>query len=94
MSERLPPIGTLPDRVVLERATSEGFAPLATVWARVRRLSAPAGSPSHSVVVRFRTDLREGDRIMHRGKPLSILSVGDINGRRAYLSIACDEAAP
>ena len=49
MSEAVPPIGTLTDRVELKRkiVTSEAegggvavFSPIATVWARVRQLAA------------------------------------------------------
>ncbi|MCW5721950.1 MAG: phage head closure protein [Devosia sp.] len=108
MSEKIPPIGTLTDRVQLRRRDSvaepEGgharvFVPLGTVWARVRSLTGRQGSNadgrmvaiSHSVVVRFRTDLRPGDRIVYRGRDLDVVSAADMNGRRAYLSCACSE---
>lgn len=109
MSEvRVPPIGTLTDRVQLLRkqSTSEdeggvvvAYMPLATVWARVRHLSARRAlandargrSVSHAVVMRFRTDISAGDRIVYRGRTLEIESAGDINGRRAYLSLQCSE---
>lgn len=111
MSEtRIPPLGTLTDRVTLRRKIMsqepEGgevamFTTLAKVWARVRQLSARASyaedargqSVSHSVVLRFRTDLAPGDRITYRGRDLEIEGLADINGRRAYLSCQCSERA-
>ena len=108
MSERIPPVGTLTDRVQLRRresvAEAEGgharlFVPLGNVWARVRSLTGRQGTNadgravaiSHSVVVRFRTDLGPGDRVVYRGRNLDVISAADINGRRAYLSCACSE---
>jgi SPP1 family predicted phage head-tail adaptor len=109
-AERLPPLGTLTDRVELQRrsasAEDEGgasavFTPLATVWARGRALGTRAAfeadargqAISHSVVVRFRTDLGPGDRVMYRGLVLEVMSAADLNGRRAYLSCRCVERA-
>jgi len=81
-----------------------GFAvsyfPLATVWARVRQLAGrPASladgrvsSITHSVVLRFRTDISPGDRLVFEGRNLEVVSAGDLNGRRAYLSCTCSEA--
>ncbi len=52
MSERIPPVGTLTDRVQLRRRESLGdgggghervFVPLNTVWARVRSLTGRQG---------------------------------------------------
>lgn len=111
MSEtHTPPLGTLTDRVQLQRKITssepEGgevamYSTLATVWARVRQLSARASqaedargqSISHSVVMRFRTDLKPGDRLAYRSRTLEIASLADINGRRAYLSCQCSERA-
>lgn len=110
MSEPIPPLGTLTDRVTLKRkimsSEPEGgevalYTTLATVWARVRQLSARAAyaddargqTISHSVVMRFRTDLVPGDRLVYRGRELEIASLADINGRRAYLSCQCSERA-
>lgn len=75
------------------------YATLATVWARVRALGtrqsleadARGQSVSHSVVMRFRTDLKAGDRIVYRGRDLEVLGTSDLNGRRAYLSCQCAE---
>jgi SPP1 family predicted phage head-tail adaptor len=110
VSETIPPLGTLTDRVQLKRRVTtdedEGgevavFTPLATVWARVRRLglgrSTEAGGRgqaiTHSVVMRFRTDLTPGDRIVYRGHDLEVTGASDLNGRRAYLSCQCVERA-
>jgi SPP1 family predicted phage head-tail adaptor len=108
VSEQIPSLGTLTDRVQLsQRLTTnedEGgevavFTPLATVWARVRLLvarqisegDARGVSASHSVVLRFRTDIGPGDRIVYRGRTLEVLAANDLNGRRAYLSCTCAE---
>jgi SPP1 family predicted phage head-tail adaptor len=110
MSEAVPPLGTLTDRVTLQRriTTSEPeggevavFATLSTVWARVRQLAARAAyaedargqSISHAVTIRYRTDLKPGDRFVYRGRTLEIAALADINGRRAYLSCQCSERA-
>lgn len=77
------------------------FTPLATVWSRVRLLSARQVQESdgrgvnatHSVVLRFRSDLSAGDRIIYRGRNLEVISAGDLNGRGAYLSCLCAERA-
>lgn len=110
MTTRIPPLGTLRDRVALKRKEmspeAEGghtvvYVPTATVWARVHSLKGretrEAGGRharvSHSVVMRFRTDVKAGDRIVYRGRPLEVLSADDLNGRRAYLSCACAETS-
>ena len=108
MSEAVPALGTLTDRVMLKRKITtdedEGgatavYSTLATVWARVRALGtrqsfesdARGQSVSHSVVLRFRTDLKAGDRIVYRGRDLDVLGTSDLNGRRVYLSCQCAE---
>lgn len=110
MSERIPPIGTLTDRVQLQRRETtpeaEGghavvYVPVATIWSRVRALSARAGFAadgrgsivSHAVVTRFRSDVKPGDRFVYRGRHLDVVSASDLNGRRAYLSCQCSERA-
>jgi SPP1 family predicted phage head-tail adaptor len=107
---RIPPIGTLTDRVQLlrkvESAEPEGgttivYSPLVTVWARVRELSsrqafaddARGQSITHSVVLRFRADIKPGDGVSYRGRTLEIEAAADINGRRAYLALQCRERA-
>ena len=77
------------------------YSTLATVWARVRQLGARSAysedargqSISHSVTLRFRTDLKPGDRMVCRGRDLEIAALADINGRREYLSCQCSERA-
>jgi SPP1 family predicted phage head-tail adaptor len=106
----VPPLGTLTDRVqLLHRNTThedEGgevavFTPLATVWARVRALTARQAFVSdargfnltHAIVIRFRTDFGPADRVVHRGRTYEVAAVNDINGRRAYLGCQCIERA-
>ena len=110
MSDSIPPLGTQTGRVQLTRRVTtdedEGgevavFTPLATVWARVRRLGLGRSteadgrgqSITHSVVMRFRTDVTPGDRIVYRGHDLEVTGAADLNGRRAYLSCQCVERA-
>lgn len=110
MTERIPPIGTLTDRVSLRRRTSVAedggghmtiYVPVTSLWARVRALSGRQGNNadgrvvdvSHVVVLRFRSDVSPGDRIVYRGRNLDVLSAADINGRRAYLSCTCTETS-
>jgi SPP1 family predicted phage head-tail adaptor len=110
MSETIPPIGTLTDRVQLRRRESLGdgggghqriYVPLTSAWARVRSLTGRQGTNadgravaiSHSVVLRFRSDVTPGDRIVYRGRNLDVVSTADLNGRRAYLSCACSETS-
>jgi len=106
----MPPIGALTDRVQLQRREmvreDEGghvtvFVPVATLWSRVRALSARAAfaadgagaAISYGVVLRFRPDVKPGDRFVYRGRQLSVVSANDMNGRRAYLSCQCSEVA-
>lgn len=75
------------------------FVPVTSLWARVRAMSSRQVSEadargvavSHAVVVRFRTDVKAGDRFGYRGRWLSVVSAADLNGRRAWLSCACVE---
>lgn len=77
------------------------YVPLANAWARVRSLSGREGTDadgrtvaiSHSVVLRFRSDLGPGDRIVYRGRNLEIVSAADLNGRKAYLGCTCRETS-
>ena len=72
-------------------------ATIATVWGRVRQLSTKtavaSASPvaTHAVTMRFRSDLAADDEIVYRGRVLRVLSVKDIDDRRAYLQAACAE---
>lgn len=75
------------------------FVPITSLWARVRALSgrqvneadARGVAVSHGVVVRFRTDVKAGDRFGYRGRWLSVVSAADLNGRRAWLNCQCVE---
>ncbi|MDR3475192.1 MAG: phage head closure protein [Devosia sp.] len=75
------------------------YFPLATVWARVRQLSSRSGqaadgrtsSITHSVVLRYRTDIGPGDRLVYLGRTLDVVGADDLNGRRAYLACTCSE---
>ena len=77
------------------------YMPVNSVWARVRSLTGRQGTNadgrtvavSHSVVLRFRSDVSPGDRIVYRGRNLDVVSTADLNGRRAYLSCACSETS-
>jgi SPP1 family predicted phage head-tail adaptor len=103
MSERIPPVGTLTDRVQLRRRESlgDGGGGHERVFVRVRSLTGRQGvnadgravAISHSVVLRFREDVSPGDRIVYRGRNLDVVSAADLNGRRAYLSCACSETS-
>ncbi|NOZ32803.1 MAG: phage head closure protein [Alphaproteobacteria bacterium] len=71
--------------------------PRGKAWARVTTRSAGrieagdgvATRVTHSVVMRFRTDIGAGDRITYRGLNLEIIDTADLNGRRAYLACQC-----
>ncbi|WP_116652870.1 phage head closure protein [Pelagibacterium sediminicola] len=110
MRELSPPLGTLRDRVQLQKremsvAPDGGhetlFLPIASVWARVRARSARfsregdgrTATSTHAVTMRFRKDLKPGDRIVYCGRALEIVEAEDINGRRAYLACLCIETA-
>jgi SPP1 family predicted phage head-tail adaptor len=75
------------------------FSPIATVRGRVRALTARAVvatdargvAITHAVVIRFRSDLKPGDRVVCRGTTLEVVKAADLNGRRAYLSCQCTE---
>jgi len=77
----------------------DNFVSLGAVWARVESkpgvLSFNADGRdskiSHVMTLRFRTDLKPGDRINYRGQNVEILSAQDLNGRRAYLICQCSE---
>ena len=77
------------------------YVPVSSLWARVRSLSGREGvsadgralTVSHAVVLRFRTDVSPGDRLVYRGRNLDVVSASDLNGRRAYLSCTCSETS-
>ncbi len=77
------------------------FVPVLTTWARVTPLGARSafaadarGSEiTHSVVLRFRTDVKPGDRFVHRGRTLAVVSAEGVGGGRAFLGCRCREMA-
>ena len=76
---------------------ADSFASLGFVWAEISMtsgslaLSADARNSkiTHTIIIRFRTDLKPGDRIEYRGAELEVISAEDLNGRRAYLKVLC-----
>ena len=108
MSAKIPPIGTLRDKVQLQAKTISqdvaggheiSYLPITSVWANVsssngrEMVQADANniSVTHVVLLRFRNDLSLGDRIIYRNRTLEILSLNDLNGKRAYLKCFCLE---
>ncbi len=75
------------------------YVPITSLWARVRALTTRQQADrdgrgfavSHSVVVRFRTDVQPGDRFVWRGRLLEVLGATDLDGRRTWLSCTCTE---
>jgi len=87
------------DTSELEGGTTHAFMTVSSLWARVRTLSARlavagdgrTAEASHSVVVRYRSDVAVGDRFGWRGRWLEVVGVSDMDGRRAWLSCTCRE---
>ena len=46
---------------------------------------------SHTVVLRHRAGIAPGDRFVHRGRKLEVLSAEDLTGRRQFLACRCAE---
>ena len=90
MTQEHTPIGTLTDRIMIKSRLGENLVPLTSVWARVRSLGG-VGKFSHTAVIRFRTDVKIGDQITYRGRPMNIGEAADLNGRRVYLRLALSE---
>jgi len=75
------------------------FNALATVWARVVFSNgaiadigdARSARISHTITIRFRSDIGPGDRVIYRSEPLEIISANDLNGRKAYLVLKCSK---
>jgi SPP1 family predicted phage head-tail adaptor len=87
------------DTSELEGGVTHMFMTVSSLWARVRTLSARlamagdgrAAEASHSVVVRFRSDVAVGDRFGWRGRWLEVVGTSDLDGRRTWLSCTCVE---
>ena len=82
-----------------EGGAAQAFVPMSALWARVRALSlrqarfgdGTGTGASHSVVLRYRTDVAAGDRFTYRGRRLEVLGCEDPDGRRAWLNCRCLE---
>jgi len=74
---------------------------LATVWAAVRPVSNAEryyaqqveAMTTHEIFIRWRADIRNDMRIVHRAGVYDITSVQDLDGRRRFLKLMCEEAA-
>ena len=77
------------------------FVPIATVWARVRALSprsiqtadGRAAQVTYAVVLRYRDDIKAGDRLVFQGRALDVIGADDLNEQRIYLSCQCSETS-
>ena len=75
------------------------YVPINTIWARVtatgaRQIEHADGriaAMTHTVVLRHRTGISAGDRFVHRGRKLDVLSAEDMTGRRKFLACRCAE---
>lgn len=75
------------------------YVPMVTLWARVTALGGGRGfaadargvEASHSVVIRYSSAVRAGDRFVYRGRNLEVLSAEDISGRRKFTACRCRE---
>lgn len=74
------------------------YAPL--VWADVKAGSGlatikagglPAASTAYSVRVRFRTDVREGDRVLCNGYVLDVENIRHDHKGREWIDLVCEE---
>ncbi len=69
------------------------YSTIANVWASVNAANgreieiadSRAAKISHIILMRYRSDLSAGDRIIYRNNILEIISINDLNGRKAYL---------
>lgn len=79
--------------------TIDGWTALAYLWARIvplRQESAETGERlqatlTHEVTIRYRTGVRAGQRFLHRGRALRILSCADAGEERRFLVCSCEE---
>lgn len=85
----------------VEGGHAEVFVPMLTLWARVTAIGARetqtadgrSVSISHTVVLRYRNDIRPGDRFVYRGRHLDVVSAEDLSGRKRFLGCRCSETA-
>lgn len=76
------------------------FADVGVVWAGVEDATTKAAASDYSsdqvyhhadklIIIRHRHDIREGWRILHQGRALSVLHLDDRDGRNAVLHLRC-----
>lgn len=73
---------------------------LATVWAAIRPVSnveryyaqQVEASTTHEIFIRWRGDVKNAMRVLHRGAVYDIKSVLDLDGRHRFLKLQCEEA--
>ena len=78
---------------------SDNYVSLGQVWARISASNgaldvsgdARNAKINFEIIIRFRDDLKPGDQIIYRSEKLEIISLADLNGRRAYLQIICSQ---
>ncbi len=78
---------------------TDSFTSLGMVWAEVKTASgtldlsgdARNSKISHAIILRFRNDLKPGDRVIYRDEELEVISAQDLNGRAAYLKVLCTQ---
>lgn len=76
---------------------STTYTSLGFVWAKVQTSSSGvselgdgfAALQPKQITMRFRTDIKPGDRIVIGGQQFDVENVADINGRQAYLDCWC-----
>ncbi len=78
------------------------WTPVATVWARVS--SEPrrdrevaddlAARVEHTVVVRWRSDVEPGWRVLSGGRTLRVQALADRDQAKRWLHLQCEEEAP
>ena len=61
-----------------------------TGWERMAgmQLESPI---THTIYIRYRLDLSTRDRIVHRGRSFNIRSIADIEEKRIFLELKCEE---
>lgn len=71
----------------------------ATVWAKVKALGGAealrdqkvTATEKLDITIRYRSDLRTDDRILHNGKIYNIAAIFDPAGSKTWLNIQCTE---
>jgi SPP1 family predicted phage head-tail adaptor len=79
--------------------TTTFWTDLAEVWAAVRPVSNAEryyaqqveASTTHEIFIRWRGDVKNNMRVLHRGAVYDVTSVADVDGRRRFLKLMCEE---